>query len=47
MPEWVPKKSTITTRISKYRRMMSNKSDLTMATIETVSINMVTMIMIE
>ena len=47
IPEWVPTKSMIKTRISKCRSRMSKRSSLTMTTIETVGINMVTMILID
>ena len=47
MPEWFHTKSTITTGISQGRRTISKKSSLTMATIETVGMNMVSTIVID
>ena len=47
MPEWFRTQSTIKNIISQGMSTMSNKSALTIATIETVCINMVPMIVID
>ena len=47
MPQWFHTQSTVKTRTIQCRRLTSNKSDLPMATMETVIINPVTMIVID